>query len=79
MKKDFTIQTAIPDTADMQIKQYIKVPAKIPASCAFAGDNMDLLAVTTASYNTDIKKDENAGFTFVCKMNTSGRKPYLFG
>ena len=63
----------------MQVKEYIEVPAKIPASCGFAGDDMDMLAVVTASYTADLNEDKNAGFTFVKKMNVNGRKPYLFG
>ena len=70
---------AIIDTADMQVKEYIELPAKIPASCGFAGENMEFLAVTTASFTADLNKDKNAGFTFMKKMNVSGRKPYLFG
>lgn len=30
-------------------------------------------------YGADVEKDENAGFTFMKKMNIRGRKPYLFG
>jgi len=30
------------DTADMQIKDYIKVPVKIPASCGFVGEDMEM-------------------------------------
>ena len=70
---------AVVDTLDMQVKEYIEVPANIPASCGFAGENMEFLAVVTASWNTDIEKDTNAGFAFAKKMNVSGRKPYLFG
>ena len=67
------------DTAEMQVKENIEVPAKIPASCGFAGQNMDFLVVVTASWSADIENDINAGFTFMKKMNVSGRKPYLFG
>ena len=70
---------AVVDTADMQVKEYIKVPAKIPASCGFAGDDMDILAITTASYKADMSKDANAGCTFLKKMKAGGRMPYLFG
>lgn len=69
---------AVIDTCDMQIKKYIKVPAKIPASCSFAGNNMEMLAVVTASFTVDFNEDKNAGFTFVKEMNVGGRKPYLF-
>lgn len=70
---------AIIDTADMQVKEYIEVPAKIPASCGFAGENMESLVVVTASLGIDVEKDVSSGFTFMKKMNVSGRKPYLFG
>ena len=41
--------------------------------------NMDMLAVTTASYYVDLEKDENAGYTWIMKHDVGGRKPYLFG
>ena len=69
---------AVIDTCDMQIKEYIEVPAKIPASCGFAGDNMENLVIVTATFGADVEKDEKAGFTFMTKMNVRGRKPYLF-
>ena len=40
-------------------------------------ENMDILAVTTASDSADISRDKNAGFTILYKMNVQGRKPYL--
>lgn len=70
---------AVVDTADMQIKDYIDVPANIPASCCFAGENMEKLVVVTASYQADLEKDVNAGFTFISDIKTKGRMPYLFG
>lgn len=70
---------AIIDTAIMQITKFIEVPAKIPASCAFAGDDMQNLIVVTASLGADLQKDINAGYTFLKKMEAGGRKPYLFG
>jgi sugar lactone lactonase YvrE len=70
---------AVVDTKDMQIVRYIETPAKIPTSCGFFGENMDLLAITTADYGSDLEKDQNAGFTCIKKMDVAGRKPYLFG
>lgn len=70
---------AVVDTADMQIKRYIEIPAKIPASCAFAGNDMEKLVVVTAALNADLEKDKNAGYTFIHDTNSKGRKPYLFG
>lgn len=70
---------AVVDTADMQIKRYIDVPTGIPASCGFVGENMDRLAVVTATLGVDLEKDKNAGYTFLFNPQTKGRKPYLFG
>lgn len=70
---------AVVDTSEMRIVNYIDVPAKIPASCAFAGNDMNSLIVVTATLGADLEKDENAGCTFVKQMEVGGRKPYLFG
>ena len=70
---------AVIDTDEFKIKSYIDVPAGIPASCSFVGNNMDILAITTASYGADISADKNAGHTILLEMKTKGRKPYLFG
>ena len=70
---------AVVDTKDMIIKKYIKVPAKVTTSCAFAGENMNNLVVTTATLDTDIIGDSLAGYTFICENDIVGRKPFLFG
>ena len=70
---------AVIDTKDFKIKSYIDVPAQIPASCSFAGVNMELFAIVTANFNSDLKKDPNAGFTFIKNIGKEGRKPYLWG
>ena len=70
---------AIVDTADMQIKGYLDVPAKIPASCGFGGESMEQLVVVTAALGANLETDPNAGCTFLCDPKTKGRKPYLFG
>lgn len=70
---------AVVDTSDMKIKEHIHVPAKIPASCGFIGEDMDRLAIVTATYNINIEDDENAGYTFIHDAKTKGRKPFLFG
>lgn len=70
---------AVVDTKTMTVGDLIPVPAEIPTSCGFVGEKMNMLAITTASYNADLSKDKNAGFTIVIKMKSKGRKPYLFG
>lgn len=70
---------AVVDTESMSIIESIKLPVKIPSSCGFVGNDTDILAITTANWNVDIDEDENAGFTILMKMDSGGRKPYLFG
>lgn len=67
------------DTNSFTIKKYIDVPAHIPASCTFAGENMDKLIVVTASLYADLENDKYAGYTFVSENISKGRKPFLFG
>ena len=70
---------ALVDTRRMQIAGYIPVPTAIPASCCFAGPQMDSLVVVTATFGTDPGQDPQAGFTFAHNSGTRGRLPYLFG
>lgn len=70
---------AVIDTTAMEIETYVDVPSKIPVSCGFAGKEMEYLAIVAASRGVDLKKDINAGFTFLYKHLSRGRKPYLFG
>ena len=70
---------AVVDTLSMSVVDHIPVPTRIPTSCGFAGNDMEMLIVVTASFTADLNEDENAGFTFMKRMNISGRKPYLFG
>jgi sugar lactone lactonase YvrE len=72
-------QVAVVDTETLTVKSFIDIPAKIPTSCGFFGENMDLLAITTADYGSDLEKDPNAGFLLIEKMKIFGRLPYKFG
>ena len=67
---------AVVDTRTMTVAEHIPVPVRIPVSCGFMGENMDRLAVVTASYHSD---EPLAGCTFVTQLATAGREPYLFG
>lgn len=69
---------AVINTETMEITGYIPMPAKIPASCGFAGKDLEYLAVVTASYNANLNNDPNAGFTYLYKNLIGGRKPYSF-
>lgn len=70
---------AVVDAESMTATDRITVPANIPASCAFAGKEMELLVVVTSSYGANLTEDKNAGFTFAKEMDVCGRKPYVFG
>ncbi len=70
---------AVIDTSSMKITDYITTPAKIPTSCAFVGEDMKHLAVVTANYDCDLKRDKYAGYTFIHKHDIGGRTPFLFG
>lgn len=67
------------DTKKMEIERDIDMPVRIPTSCNFCGDDMKTLAITTASYRTDLEQDPLAGFLFLMPMEVGGRLPYLFG
>lgn len=65
------------DTGTMEICGYIELPCKIPTSCMFCGKGT--LVVTTASFECDVDKDKNAGFTILLKMDIPPGKSYLYG
>ena len=54
----------------------IKMPVKNITSCAFAGENLDMLIVTTAS--ADDGDNPNSGMTFVLEPGIKGNKSVLF-
>ena len=70
---------AVVDTKELSVVSHIEIPAVIPTSCGFMGEKMDMLAITTADYGSDLEKDPNAGFTMIKRMNTPGRVPFRFG
>lgn len=70
---------AVVDPETMTVTGRIDIPTRAPASCAFFGKEMNLLAVSTASLSTDITCDADAGFLFIKQMEIAGRLPFLFG
>ena len=67
------------DCRSLEITDYLEMPMKIPASCEFAGKDLEKLIVVSASYHADLEKDPLAGFTVICELDANGRKPYCFG
>ena len=69
---------AVVDTDKMEIIRYIDVPAKIPASCNFAGALLDRLVVVSATWGIPEDKWVNDGKTFITNPGTRGQLPFLF-
>ena len=67
------------DSEAMQTVGYIEVPVPIPSSCGFFGENLDMLAITTANYDDRAKENASSGYTFATSIGAIGKKPYLFG
>ncbi len=70
---------AVVDTGTMVVTETIPMPCRIPASCGFCGEHMDILAVTTACLDCDLEHDLDAGFACLYQTNTTAPLPYLFG
>lgn len=65
------------DTRTLEVIGYLPVPCAIPASCAFAGDDMATLVAVTAYF--DGPRDGLAGGIFACRPGAVGQRPHLFG
>ena len=52
------------------------MPVKNITSCAFAGENLDMLIVTTAS--ADDAENPKSGMTFALEPGIKGNKTVLF-
>lgn len=67
------------DCHSLKITDYFDMPMKIPASCEFAGKDLEKLVVVSASKGADLTQDKYAGCAVICEMDVEGRKPYCFG
>lgn len=56
----------------------ISLPVQKVSCCAFAGENLDTLVITTSSYQTNPTREPLAGCTFAVKVPVPGLKPYRF-
>lgn len=68
---------AVIDALKLQIKKAIRVPTNMSVSCNFIGKNAELLAITTATYDSNIN-DKKAGLTFLYDAGIKGKLPYCF-
>jgi sugar lactone lactonase YvrE len=59
----------------------VRVPATNPTSCCFAGDNLDVLVITSAGQGlTPLERhDQHAGAVFAADVGVRGRRARLFG
>jgi sugar lactone lactonase YvrE len=71
-------RVTVVDTKKMEILYHIDVPARIPTSCSFAGEDMDELVVVSATYGIPEDNWINDGMTFICKPGAKGKAPYIF-
>lgn len=67
-----------PDTGELL--EVIPIPAAQVTSCAFGGENLDHLYITTAAIGQEDKADQPfAGGLFMIKTKVKGVKTYAFG
>ncbi len=67
------------DPRTKQIIDQVEIPVSTTTSCAFGGENMDTLFVTTATWGNDVPQFPDRGSLFkVESMNVRGRKANLF-
>lgn len=70
---------AVIDIHKMAVEEYIKLPCEAPSSCAFGGEGMEYLIVTSASWGQNIEDDKMGGYTVLIKGKSKGREPYVYG
>lgn len=59
------------------VTDVIEVPSKFVTSCAFAGDDLRTLIITSA-HDGDLNTQPESGMTFMCKPGFRGRPTTLF-
>ncbi len=62
---------------DGSFGEKIDVPAKKASCCAFAGEGLDELIITTAA-KEDVSEFPLAGYAFIKKMDIKGKKPFRY-
>lgn len=67
------------DPADGRTLREIRLPASNVACCAFAGDDLCDLVITTAAHNTNLRQEPLAGALFRVRTDVPGRAVFRFG
>ena len=66
------------DPATGRVLREIRIPASNAASCAFAGDDLRDLVITSAAHGTSLRDEPLAGAVFRIRVDTPGRLPWRF-
>ncbi len=66
------------DPRSGEILDRIEVPAAKTTCCAFAGENLDELIITTASLDSVPSEQPDAGCLFRVRLDVPGREPFRF-
>lgn len=66
------------DPETRAVLETVKLPADIVSCCAFGGEDLKTLIITTGSKNIDLAKQPQAGQTFACRCEVPGRPAWRF-
>ncbi len=66
------------DPADGRILREIRLPVRNAACCAFAGDDLRELIITSAAHDTLLRGQPLAGAVFRIRVDVPGRLPWRF-
>jgi sugar lactone lactonase YvrE len=64
--------------ADGVLEEKLSVPARKVTACAFGGEHLDQLFITTSQENVDTREDPRAGSLFRAEVGVSGLPVRLF-
>jgi sugar lactone lactonase YvrE len=63
------------DAEKSLVVDQIDVEVNKPSSCAFVGENLDKLLITSANF---LEQDKNAGSLYIANVNAKGFKVNLY-
>ncbi len=66
------------DPSTSKVLEEIALPATQPSCCAFAGENLDTLVITSAAHGRIIREENLSGALFAVKPGVKGKKVNRF-
>ena len=66
------------DPREKTVLGQLDLPVEKVSCCAFAGDKLDTLIVTSAAFETDLSRQSHAGSTFAFDCAVPGRPVFRF-